>query len=79
MQSPHTRGYSAAGQPHDDELLDSPHGMDTLDSMYVACQTCRHGGHANHVLAWFEGGLDADVPGHDICAVKGCGCRCASI
>ncbi|GAA5824598.1 hypothetical protein JCM11251_000490 [Rhodosporidiobolus azoricus] len=32
------------------------------------CQKCRHGGHADHVLAWFETS--------DVCAVAGCSCEC---
>ncbi|VDB83247.1 unnamed protein product [Peniophora sp. CBMAI 1063] len=28
---------------------------DTLDDAIVFCQTCRHGGHASHVMEWFYG------------------------
>lgn len=35
-------------------------------------------GHANHILPWFEGGLDG-TPGHDVCAVAGCDCECANL
>jgi hypothetical protein len=34
-------------------------------------QRCRHGGHAHHVLDWFET--------HDQCGVAGCSCRCYSV
>ncbi|BEI89570.1 uncharacterized protein CcaverHIS019_0209320 [Cutaneotrichosporon cavernicola] len=51
---------------------------DTMEDAYVACQTCRHGGHAKHILGWFEGGLDGG-PSHDICPVAGCSCQCAAL
>lgn len=51
---------------------------DTLDEAYVCCLSCRHGGHANHILPWFNGGLDGE-PAHDKCAVAGCECECANI
>ena len=35
----------------------------------VWCQSCRHGGHADHMREWFER--------HDECPVSGCVCRCA--
>ncbi|GAA5907972.1 hypothetical protein JCM6882_001541 [Rhodosporidiobolus microsporus] len=34
------------------------------------CQKCRHGGHAEHVLAWFETS--------NVCAVADCSCECNS-
>ncbi|GAA6043670.1 hypothetical protein JCM8097_008599 [Rhodosporidiobolus ruineniae] len=34
------------------------------------CQRCRHGGHVEHVLAWFETSR--------VCAVAGCECECNS-
>lgn len=51
---------------------------DTMEDAYVACQTCRHGGHTSHILGWFEGGLDGEPP-HDMCPVSGCSCMCASL
>lgn len=51
---------------------------DTMEDAYVACQTCRHGGHASHILGWFEGGLDGEPP-HDMCPVAGCSCQCAAL
>ncbi|ORY34245.1 hypothetical protein BCR39DRAFT_517213 [Naematelia encephala] len=51
---------------------------DALDGAYVCCLTCRHGGHANHILSWFEGGLDG-TEGHDTCPVAGCSCACANL
>lgn len=35
------------------------------------CQTCRHGGHAGHMIDWFSA--------HQVCPVTGCTCRCASL
>ncbi|KAJ3501958.1 hypothetical protein NLJ89_g9102 [Agrocybe chaxingu] len=31
------------------------HQRDTFDDAIVICQTCRHGGHAVHILEWFLG------------------------
>ncbi|WWC85838.1 uncharacterized protein L201_000705 [Kwoniella dendrophila CBS 6074] len=54
------------------------HITDTIDAAYVCCLTCRHGGHASHILPWFEGGLDGGLP-HSKCPVYGCECECASL
>ncbi|XP_025096511.1 GATOR complex protein MIOS-like isoform X2 [Pomacea canaliculata] len=35
------------------------------------CQTCRHGGHAGHITAWFRD--------HTDCPVTGCSCKCLMI
>lgn len=35
-------------------------------------------GHANHILPWFEGGLDGGIA-HSVCAVADCDCECANI
>jgi hypothetical protein len=35
------------------------------------CQSCRHGGHASHLAAWFAS--------HEICPVAMCSCRCGSL
>ncbi|KAF8971266.1 hypothetical protein BDZ97DRAFT_1651669, partial [Flammula alnicola] len=48
---------------------------DTFDDAIVICQTCRHGGHAVHILEWFLG-EDAGRT-HDVCPVADCDCRCA--
>ena len=52
--------------------------IDTIDESLVLCQTCRHGGHASHILGWFFGASTANGEGrkHDTCAVAGCNCRC---
>ncbi|KAI0032699.1 hypothetical protein K488DRAFT_49368 [Vararia minispora EC-137] len=49
---------------------------DTIDDAIVFCQTCRHGGHASHILEWFYGGDDGALS-HAICAVADCTHRCA--
>ncbi|KAJ7672841.1 hypothetical protein B0H17DRAFT_174454 [Mycena rosella] len=57
----------------DVELMYSP-SKDTIDDAIVICQTCRHGGHASHILDWFFG--DDGVRSHGLCAVANCECRC---
>ncbi|KAF8167441.1 hypothetical protein B0H34DRAFT_645099 [Crassisporium funariophilum] len=54
--------------------LTSTHS-DTFDDAIVICQTCRHGGHAVHILEWFLG--EDGRRTHDICPVADCNCRCA--
>ncbi|KAI0066182.1 WD40 repeat-like protein [Artomyces pyxidatus] len=48
---------------------------DTIDDAIVFCQTCRHGGHAAHILEWFYG--EAGARSHGVCAVADCDHRCA--
>ena len=48
---------------------------DTFDDAIVICQTCRHGGHAVHILEWFLG--EDGRRTHDVCPVADCTCRCA--
>ncbi|TFK44098.1 hypothetical protein BDQ12DRAFT_640512 [Crucibulum laeve] len=51
------------------------HYKDTIDDAIVICQTCRHGGHASHILEWFLG--EGGIRPHDICPVADCDCHCA--
>ena len=48
---------------------------DTFDDAIVICQTCRHGGHAIHILEWFLG--EDGRRTHSICPVADCNCKCA--
>ena len=48
---------------------------DTIDEALVFCQTCRHGGHASHILEWFYG--EENGKPHEMCPVASCQCRCA--
>ncbi|KAJ7595018.1 hypothetical protein C8J56DRAFT_928212 [Mycena floridula] len=57
------------------ELDHSPY-HDTMDDAIVICQTCRHGGHASHLLGWFFG--EEGSQAHDVCAVADCDCQCAN-
>ena len=61
---------------------------DTIGEAIVFCQTCRHGGHASHIMEWFFGDYPVDCEGegdgreregraHDVCAVPDCDCHCA--
>ena len=38
---------------------------------FTWCQTCRHGGHAEHITNWFAE--------HPDCPISGCGCKCATV
>ncbi|KAH9948641.1 hypothetical protein B0H21DRAFT_732415 [Amylocystis lapponica] len=48
---------------------------DSIDDALVFCQTCRHGGHASHILQWFYGEDSSRT--HGTCPIAGCDCRCA--
>ncbi|KAF9462363.1 hypothetical protein BDZ94DRAFT_738933 [Collybia nuda] len=48
---------------------------DTIDEAIIMCQTCRHGGHASHILDWFY--AEDGARSHGVCAVADCDCRCA--
>ncbi|KAI0220830.1 GATOR complex protein MIOS [Lamellibrachia satsuma] len=39
-----------------------------LSDWFTWCQTCRHGGHADHMTSWFSE--------HSECPVSGCLCKC---
>ncbi|KAF8893606.1 hypothetical protein BD779DRAFT_1609907 [Infundibulicybe gibba] len=60
--------------PREAELMNSQ-DKDTIDDAIVICQTCRHGGHASHLLDWFFG--KDGSRSHGVCAVADCDCRCA--
>ena len=46
---------------------------DTIDDAFLFCQTCRHGGHASHIMEWFYGeGSD----GERRCPIADCECSC---
>ncbi|KAI5123084.1 hypothetical protein M0805_000518 [Coniferiporia weirii] len=47
---------------------------DTIDDAFVFCQTCRHGGHAAHIIEWFFG-EDGDRR-RRTCPVADCDCYC---
>ncbi|KAI0744299.1 hypothetical protein C8Q80DRAFT_889791 [Daedaleopsis nitida] len=50
---------------------------ETLQEALVFCQTCRHGGHASHIMEWFYGEGGATSRAHGTCPIAGCDCRCA--
>lgn len=47
----------------------TPSPSSAFSHWMVWCQTCRHGGHAQHLEEWFEL--------HDVCPVADCECRCS--
>jgi len=50
---------------------DLPLGSDKFDNWFTWCQTCRHGGHAKHIIDWFSS--------HSDCPASDCKCNCMSI
>ncbi|XP_014207535.2 GATOR complex protein MIOS-A [Copidosoma floridanum] len=55
-----------SGNKNDDE-----NKITEFSSWFTWCQTCRHGGHANHIIHWFQQ--------HSECPVTSCTCRCFSL
>lgn len=45
--------------------------LSPFSSWFTWCQTCRHGGHAAHILDWFAENV--------LCPVAGCKCKCMSM
>lgn len=43
-------------------------GKSDFDTWFSWCQTCKHGGHAQHILKWFQE--------NEVCPVSDCECRC---
>jgi hypothetical protein len=64
------KGGEAGGQAADVLDYDSMASLGGLrfPEWFTWCQNCKHGGHAHHILDWFET--------HDECGVSGCTCRC---
>jgi hypothetical protein len=53
--------------------LQPPDDLSSLANLPFAewftwCMTCKHGGHAHHLVGWFAN--------HEVCPVSGCDCRC---
>ncbi|KAI9222510.1 hypothetical protein BC828DRAFT_378266 [Blastocladiella britannica] len=62
-------GFGASGGPMDGSGARAAGGtVSGFESWFTWCQTCRHGGHAAHVLEWFSK--------YSRCPVPGCECRC---
>ncbi|KAG8762831.1 hypothetical protein FRC11_007612 [Ceratobasidium sp. 423] len=61
----------------DSELSQMDTIHDTFDDALVFCQTCRHGGHAVHIMEWFFGNEESETSGHKECPVADCTCNCA--
>lgn len=53
--------------------LQAPDDLSSLANLPFAewftwCMTCKHGGHAHHLVGWFAN--------HEVCPVSGCNCHC---
>jgi len=51
------------------DIYDLDETTSNFDLWFTWCQTCRHGGHAVHILDWFNSGRSE-------CPVSDCKCRC---
>jgi hypothetical protein len=46
-------------------------GSNQFSQWFTWCQTCRHGGHATHIMEWFQS--------HKVCPVTDCHCHCLAL
>lgn len=84
----HTGPKGARDFPLESSLADQTFPEDTIAEAIVFCQTCRHGGHASHIMEWFfgdsptacegdENGQERGGKAHNVCPVPDCDCPCA--
>uniref|UniRef100_A0A0A9ZA57 WD repeat-containing protein mio n=3 Tax=Lygus hesperus TaxID=30085 RepID=A0A0A9ZA57_LYGHE len=61
------------GTPSQSDAVNPNSGtkVNPFNNWYTWCQSCRHGGHSEHISQWFVG--------HQECPVTGCTCRCLSL
>ncbi|XP_064613766.1 GATOR2 complex protein MIOS-A-like [Liolophura sinensis] len=59
-------GTQRQNQPNKTDNL--PAKLTLFNTWFTWCQTCRHGGHASHILEWFRDNME--------CPVTGCNCKC---
>jgi hypothetical protein len=71
----HSTGVSCFASASCDVAYSLAFLLDTIEEAIVICQTCRHGGHAAHVLEWFMG--EGSQRSRGVCPVADCDCRCA--
>lgn len=45
--------------------------VNPFNNWFTWCQSCRHGGHSNHIVDWFKE--------HTECPVTGCSCHCMNL
>jgi len=62
-----SRTSSGGGYGSVDESLSGLANI-PLAEWFTWCMRCKHGGHAHHLIEWFNE--------HDTCPVSGCDCRC---
>jgi hypothetical protein len=62
--------FSGSRNPSEKQLYWAEGGS-KFEDWYTWCQTCRHGGHAAHLMDWFAH--------HVVCPVTDCNCRCYSL
>ncbi|UYV67394.1 MIOS [Cordylochernes scorpioides] len=63
--------WSRGHPPATTQTSDLDSKLTRVASWFTWCQTCRHGGHAQHLLDWFKV--------HSNCPVASCQCKCLSL
>ncbi|XP_067022252.1 GATOR2 complex protein MIOS-A-like [Acropora muricata] len=53
------------------EKPENVRSVNPIKNWLTWCQSCRHGGHSDHIIDWFKA--------HAECPVTGCGCHCMNL
>lgn len=71
MGTPSSLSQKQSNQDPSTEKPANVRGVNPFNNWFTWCQSCRHGGHSNHVVDWFKEHVD--------CPVTGCGCHCMNL
>ncbi|KAJ7386639.1 hypothetical protein OS493_006624 [Desmophyllum pertusum] len=71
MGTPSSLSQKQSNQDPSAEKPTNVRSVNPFNNWFTWCQSCRHGGHSNHVVEWFKE--------HTECPVTGCGCHCMNL
>lgn len=71
MGTPSSLSQKQANLDPNAEKPENIRSVNPFNNWFTWCQSCRHGGHSNHIVEWFKG--------HTECPVTGCGCHCMNL
>lgn len=71
MGTPSSLSQKQSNQDPNAEKPSNVRSVNPFNNWFTWCQTCRHGGHSNHIVDWFKE--------HTECPVTGCGCHCMNL
>lgn len=65
----HSLSPTASREMSDNKSKKAEKKLSPMSTWFSWCQTCRHGGHAKHIMDWFNENVE--------CPVSGCSCKCS--